>query len=67
MTFIAQLIQFYKRLYQEAYESLPVSPRVFIVSSHELEDPEYIIARMVSIIITISINLFLDDGKPLSR
>jgi len=50
MTFIAQLIQFYKRLYQEAYESLPVSPRVFIVSSHELEDPEYIIARMVSIL-----------------
>jgi len=34
MTFIAQLIFFYKRLYEEQFESLPVSPRVFAVNSH---------------------------------
>lgn len=49
MTFIAQLICFYKRLYEDAFDSIPVTPRVFVVSSHELEDPEYIIARMVRI------------------
>jgi hypothetical protein len=48
MTFIAQLICYYKRLYEESFESVPVSPRVFVVSSHELEDPEYIICRMVN-------------------
>jgi len=47
MTFIAQLVWFYKRLYESSFDSVPVSPRVFIVSSHELEDPEYIIARLV--------------------
>ena len=34
MTFMAQLIWFYKRLYGNSTESLPVSPRVFLVSSH---------------------------------
>eukprot|EP00347_Sterkiella_histriomuscorum_P011735 403371304 len=47
MTFIAQLLQFHKRLFSENFESLPVSPRVFIVSSHEIEDPERIICRMM--------------------
>jgi hypothetical protein len=47
MTFIAQLICFYKRLYEKSFESVPVSPRVFVVSSHEIEDPERIVARMV--------------------
>lgn len=47
MTFIAQLICFYKRLFEESFESIPVTPRVFAISSHEIEDPEYIIARLV--------------------
>jgi len=34
MTFMAQLIWFYKRLYGENIENIPVSPRVFLVCSH---------------------------------
>lgn len=34
MTFIAQLICFYKRLYEESFDSVPVSPRVFMIGSH---------------------------------
>jgi hypothetical protein len=47
MTFIAQLICFYKRLFEEQFSSVPVNPRVFVISSHEIEDPERIVARMV--------------------
>jgi len=34
MTFMAQLIWFHKRLFGNSIESVPVSPRVFLVSSH---------------------------------
>jgi predicted protein tyrosine phosphatase len=34
MTFIAQLVWFYKRLYEPSFDSLPVNPRVFLVVSH---------------------------------
>jgi hypothetical protein len=34
MTFIAQLIWFYKRLFEESFESVPISPRVFMIGSH---------------------------------
>jgi protein-tyrosine phosphatase len=34
MTFIAQLICFYKRLYEDAFDSIPVSPRVYVIGSH---------------------------------
>lgn len=34
MTFIAQLICFYKRLHEGSYDSVPVSPRVFMLGSH---------------------------------
>lgn len=64
MTFIAQLICYYKRLYEEQYESVPVTPRVFIISSHELEDPENIIARMVRFIF---LETYLVNGKFVSR
>ncbi|MCL4112422.1 UNVERIFIED_CONTAM: hypothetical protein GTU68_045278 [Idotea baltica] len=45
--FMVELIQFYKRLY-ENYNSLP-SPRVFLVSSHCSETPDILTARMVFI------------------
>jgi hypothetical protein len=47
MTFIAQLICFYKRLYEVTFDSIPVAPRVFVVCSHELEDPFRIVAKML--------------------
>lgn len=46
MTFLAQLIWFHKRLYGP-YESLPVAPRVFLVSSHQPEDPFKISCRLL--------------------
>ena len=45
MTFIAQLVNFYKRLYDDSFDSLPVSPRVFQICSHQKEDPFYVVAR----------------------
>jgi len=47
MTFIAQLILFHKRLFEEAFNSVPTMPRVFAICSHELEDPERIVPKMV--------------------
>lgn len=48
MTFIAQLICFYKRLFEESFDSVPVSPRVFMLGSHQPEDPELIVSILVS-------------------
>jgi len=45
MTFIAQLVNFYKRLYDESFEALTVSPRVYQICSHEKEDPFRVVAR----------------------
>jgi predicted protein tyrosine phosphatase len=47
MNFMAQLIWFHKRLHSESFESIPVSPRVFLVSSHEPEDPFRISCRLI--------------------
>ena len=47
MTFIAQLICFYKRLFEPSFSSVPVNPRIFSIGSHEVEDKEKIVARMV--------------------
>jgi hypothetical protein len=47
MTFMAQLIWFHKRLYATSIDSVPVSPRVFLVSSHQPEDPYRISCRML--------------------
>lgn len=46
MTFMAQLIWFYKRLYGNSIDNIPVSPRVFLVSSHQPEDPYKIVCRL---------------------
>ena len=46
-TFMVQLIWFYKRLYDTKFDTLPVSPRVFLVSSHQPEDPYKISCRLV--------------------
>ena len=47
MTFMAQLIWFYKRLYGESIDNIPVSPRVFLICSHQPEDPFKITARLL--------------------
>jgi hypothetical protein len=47
MNFMAQLIWFYKRLHGDSYDGIPVSPRVFLVSSHEPEDPYRISSRLI--------------------
>lgn len=47
MTFMAQLIWFYKRLYGEQFDTIPVNPRVFLVSSHQPEDPYKISCRLL--------------------
>mmetsp|Transcript_1943 Transcript_1943/g.3363 ORF Transcript_1943/g.3363 Transcript_1943/m.3363 type:complete len:240 (+) Transcript_1943:1781-2500(+) len=47
MTFIAQLIWFYKRLYNQQAEALPVNPRVWLISSHQPEDPFRITCRLI--------------------
>lgn len=43
---MAQLIWFHKRLYSD-YDSIPVSPRVFLVSSSQPEDPFFISCRLI--------------------
>lgn len=47
LNFVTQLIQFHKRVFDSNFESLPVSPRVFLVSSHEPEDQNYIVCRLL--------------------
>jgi hypothetical protein len=47
MTFIAQLICFYKRLFETSFESVPISPRVFMICSHQPEDPELIVSILI--------------------
>jgi hypothetical protein len=44
--FSAQLLWWHMRLYKE-YTALPVIPRVFVIGSHQVEDPEYIVARLL--------------------
>lgn len=47
MTFMAQLIWFHKRLYGNSIDSIPVNPRVYLVSSHQPEDPYRISCRLI--------------------
>jgi hypothetical protein len=47
MTFIAQLICWHKRLYEPMFDSVPVAPRIFVVASHQQEDPQSVVARML--------------------
>jgi len=61
MTFMAQLINFHKRLYEESFNSITTSPRVFLVNSHEMEDAERIVPKMVRHFIRLI--LFLVNGK----
>lgn len=44
--FIVQLLHFYKRLY-EPIEDFPMAPKVFCVGSHERENQERIVAKLV--------------------
>ena len=61
MTFIAQLVWFYKRLHDPNFDCLPVNPRVFLVASHEIEDPNRIVARL------LMENLYLQGGRGSAR
>ena len=45
--FQVQLIQWYKRLF-EPYDALSLSPRVFAIGSHQIEQPHKIVARLLS-------------------
>jgi len=45
--FQVQLIQWYKRLF-DPFESLTISPRVFAVGSHQIEQPHKVICRLLS-------------------
>ena len=47
LTFITQLKWFYKRLYDPNFNSLTVSPRIFSLMSHQIEDPHRIIGKML--------------------
>lgn len=47
MAFLTQLILFYKRLYDTNFNSIKVVPRVFLVSSHQPEDPYKISCQML--------------------
>ena len=44
--FSVQLIFFYKRLYLP-FDEFPYNPRIFVIGSHELEDPGKIVCRMM--------------------
>jgi len=46
LNFIAQLMWWHKRLY-EPFNSIPVSPRVYAVGSHQIEQPGYIVCRLL--------------------
>ncbi|KRW99600.1 hypothetical protein PPERSA_01209 [Pseudocohnilembus persalinus] len=43
--FLVQLINYDKRITQ-GYDSILISPRVFLVCSHQLEQPELVVAKM---------------------
>ena len=45
--FQVQLIWWYKRLCED-YDSLPISPRVFAIGSHQKEQPHTIVARILT-------------------
>ncbi|EAS01558.2 dual specificity phosphatase domain protein (macronuclear) [Tetrahymena thermophila SB210] len=44
--FLVQLINFHKRLYAP-YDSISVKPRVWCVCSHQVEEPQQIVAKML--------------------
>jgi protein-tyrosine phosphatase len=46
MGFHGQLIWFHKRLYAPNYEALPINPRIYLVCSHQPEDPYKITCRL---------------------
>ena len=47
MTFIAQLVQFQKRLQNPNFNAISVNPRVFVLSSHQTEDPHRISCKLL--------------------
>jgi hypothetical protein len=53
MIFNIQLMWWYMRLYQD-YSALPIAPRVFAISSHEKEQPTFIVAKLVYILFKVS-------------
>jgi len=46
MGFTVQLLQWYKRLY-ESYDQIKVTPRIFAIGSHQVEQADKVVARML--------------------
>lgn len=46
MAFHSQLIWFYKRIYSKNFDDIKLYPRIFLVSSHQPEDPYKISCRL---------------------
>lgn len=44
--FMVQLMMFHQRVFED-YSKLPVQPKVFAVSCHQLEDPNTVVARLL--------------------
>jgi len=48
MTFIQQLMWWEKRLQDPNFHSLKVSPRIFLIMSHQENDPQRIVCRLLT-------------------
>lgn len=47
MAFIAQLNQWWKRLFDPNFESIKKEPRIFLINSHQVEDPQRVVSRFL--------------------
>ncbi len=48
LQFVQQLIHWHKRLYDTNFDCLQLSPRVFLVSSFQTEDPDFVTCRLIT-------------------
>lgn len=60
--FQVQLIWWYKRLCED-YESVPVTPRVFAIGSHQKEQPNTIVARLLTQPLYFGADYFTLDSR----
>ena len=60
--FQVQLIWWFKRLCEE-YDSLPITPRVFAIGSHQKEQPHTIVARMLTQPLYFGADYFTLDSR----
>ena len=60
--FQVQLIWWFKRLCEE-YDSLPITPRVFAIGSHQKEQPHTIVARILTQPLYLGADYFTLDSR----